>query len=229
MADRKPLISRQLEDAPQPLRGDPDGAEAVVPPRRRTDYEAVDVSVHPPFTDLRSVQTVLESDDIPIALGAQHCHWEEQGRVHRRGVAGDAGQAQRLLRHRRSLRATRAVRRDRRDGQRQGEGHPEGGHDADPVLWRDARGARGRAHRGQGARPGPGRPRRASARSRSAGWSSPTSRSGRSAPAGRPVPRTRRRCARSCGPPWRRSPARRRRPACASSTAARSSRRTPPS
>ena len=39
----------------------------------------VDVSVHPPFTDLRSVQTVLEADKIEIALGAQHCHWEEKG------------------------------------------------------------------------------------------------------------------------------------------------------
>ncbi len=43
------------------------------------DYDAVDVSVHPPFTNLRSVQTVLESDETPIALGAQHCHWEETG------------------------------------------------------------------------------------------------------------------------------------------------------
>src|SRR5690606_4508573 len=46
---------------------------------KKDDYRAVDVSVHPPFTDLRSVQTVLEADDIPIALGAQHCHWEEKG------------------------------------------------------------------------------------------------------------------------------------------------------
>ena len=45
----------------------------------KDDYRTVDVSVHPPFTDLRSVQTVLESDRIPIALGAQHCHWEEKG------------------------------------------------------------------------------------------------------------------------------------------------------
>lgn len=45
----------------------------------KDDYEVVDVSVHPPFTDLRSVQTVLEADDIPISLGAQHCHWEEKG------------------------------------------------------------------------------------------------------------------------------------------------------
>ncbi|MFP5256872.1 MAG: triose-phosphate isomerase [Acidimicrobiia bacterium] len=45
------------------------------------DYEAVEVSVHPPFTDLRTVQTYLMSDKepIPIALGAQHCHWEEKG------------------------------------------------------------------------------------------------------------------------------------------------------
>jgi triosephosphate isomerase len=43
------------------------------------DHAAVDVAVHPPFTDLRSVQTVVESDDIPIALGAQNCHWAESG------------------------------------------------------------------------------------------------------------------------------------------------------
>ncbi len=45
----------------------------------RDDYDAVDVSIHPPFTNLRSVQTVLEADDIPVALGAQHCHWEDKG------------------------------------------------------------------------------------------------------------------------------------------------------
>ena len=38
-----------------------------------------DVGVHPPFTDIRSVQTVIESDDMPIALGAQNCHWAEAG------------------------------------------------------------------------------------------------------------------------------------------------------
>jgi triosephosphate isomerase len=45
------------------------------------DYETVDVSVHPPFTDLRTVQTyfISEKEPIPIALGAQHCHWEEKG------------------------------------------------------------------------------------------------------------------------------------------------------
>jgi triosephosphate isomerase len=43
------------------------------------DYNAVDVSVHPPFTDLRSIQTLTEADDIPVQLGAQNCHWEESG------------------------------------------------------------------------------------------------------------------------------------------------------
>lgn len=45
----------------------------------RDDYEAVDVVLCPPFTDLRSVQTTLESDRIPMALGAQNCHWEDHG------------------------------------------------------------------------------------------------------------------------------------------------------
>jgi len=42
-------------------------------------YDRVDVSVHPPFTDLRSIQTLLDADRIPIALGAQHCHFEDKG------------------------------------------------------------------------------------------------------------------------------------------------------
>jgi triosephosphate isomerase len=42
-------------------------------------YDRVDVSVHPPFTDIRSVQTVIEADDLELLLGAQHCHWEDKG------------------------------------------------------------------------------------------------------------------------------------------------------
>ena len=42
-------------------------------------YDAVDVSVHPPFTDVRSVQTVIEADGLELLLGAQHCHWEDKG------------------------------------------------------------------------------------------------------------------------------------------------------
>jgi triosephosphate isomerase len=44
------------------------------------DFEAVDVSVHPPFTDLRSIQTLLlDSSKIPIKLGAQNCYFEDSG------------------------------------------------------------------------------------------------------------------------------------------------------
>jgi triosephosphate isomerase len=45
----------------------------------KDDYEAVDVSVHPPFTDIRTVQTFIESEKVKIGIGAQNCHWEEKG------------------------------------------------------------------------------------------------------------------------------------------------------
>jgi len=43
------------------------------------DVARVDVSVHPPFTDLRTVQTLVEKERIPLALGAQHCSDEDAG------------------------------------------------------------------------------------------------------------------------------------------------------
>ncbi len=45
----------------------------------RDDVDAVDISVHPPFTDIRTVQTTLETDRIPFFLGAQNCHQETSG------------------------------------------------------------------------------------------------------------------------------------------------------
>ncbi|MEY2398987.1 MAG: triosephosphate isomerase, partial [Actinomycetota bacterium] len=42
-------------------------------------YKTVDVSVHPPFTDLRALQTLIDVDNLSILLGAQHCHWEDKG------------------------------------------------------------------------------------------------------------------------------------------------------
>jgi triosephosphate isomerase len=45
----------------------------------RADTERVEVVVAPPFTSLRSVQTVIEADRLPIALGAQNCDWRESG------------------------------------------------------------------------------------------------------------------------------------------------------
>jgi triosephosphate isomerase (TIM) len=43
------------------------------------DVARVDVSVHPPFTDLRTVQTLVEKEHIPVALGAQHCSDADEG------------------------------------------------------------------------------------------------------------------------------------------------------
>ena len=46
----------------------------------KDDYARVDVSVHPPFTDLRTVQTfILGEKNCQIQLGAQHCHSAEKG------------------------------------------------------------------------------------------------------------------------------------------------------
>jgi triosephosphate isomerase (TIM) len=45
----------------------------------KDELEQVDVSIHPPFTDVRSVQTLIDTDKLGYALGAQHCHWEEKG------------------------------------------------------------------------------------------------------------------------------------------------------
>jgi triosephosphate isomerase len=45
----------------------------------KEDYEACDVVVCAPFTDLRTLQTVIDSDRLLIRLGAQNCHWEDEG------------------------------------------------------------------------------------------------------------------------------------------------------
>jgi len=45
----------------------------------KDDFLTVDVSIHPPFTDIRSVQTLIDADDLKFLLGAQHCHFEDKG------------------------------------------------------------------------------------------------------------------------------------------------------
>jgi triosephosphate isomerase len=77
-ADRKPLISGNWKMHYTHLE-----AIQVVQKLwyrlRPDDVKAVDVSVHPPFTALRSIQTLLQADHIPILLGAQNCYPEAQG------------------------------------------------------------------------------------------------------------------------------------------------------
>jgi triosephosphate isomerase len=43
------------------------------------DFDRVDVVVAPPFTSLRSIQILIETDHMRIGLGAQNVHWEENG------------------------------------------------------------------------------------------------------------------------------------------------------
>jgi triosephosphate isomerase (TIM) len=78
MAERKPLISGNWKmnlnhfEAIQVV-------QKLAYLLSKDDVEAVEVSVHPPFTDIRSIQTLIEADKIPVALGAQNCHWEDKG------------------------------------------------------------------------------------------------------------------------------------------------------
>jgi triosephosphate isomerase (TIM) len=46
---------------------------------RTEDHDRVEVVVCPPFTAIRAVQTMIESDKSEIRHGAQNCHWEEKG------------------------------------------------------------------------------------------------------------------------------------------------------
>ena len=43
------------------------------------DVGPLDVSVHPPFTDIRTVQSVIEPEAIPVSLGAQNCAVQDAG------------------------------------------------------------------------------------------------------------------------------------------------------
>ena len=45
----------------------------------RHRYDQVEVSLHPPFVDLRSCQTVIDVDRLEFKLGAQNCHDQNQG------------------------------------------------------------------------------------------------------------------------------------------------------
>ena len=45
----------------------------------KDELALVDVSIHPPFTDIRSVQTVIEADRLGFTLGAQDCHHADTG------------------------------------------------------------------------------------------------------------------------------------------------------
>jgi triosephosphate isomerase len=78
MADRKPLMAGNWKMHHTHL----EAIQVVQKLGYRLDdkdYKNVEVVVCPAFTALRSVQTTLEGDRIPIGLGAQNCYPEPKG------------------------------------------------------------------------------------------------------------------------------------------------------
>ena len=165
------------------------------------DFGAVEVAVLPPFTDIRSVQTLIDGDRLELKYGAQDLSVARRRRLHRRDQRGVPRQARLHLRRRRPQRAARVPRRGRRASSTPrckaafrhgltpifccGEGLEvrQAGTHVEHVLAQVEAGLEGC-------------PRRAGR----AASSSPTSRSGPSAPARSPPPRTRRRSARRSAP-----------------------------
>jgi triosephosphate isomerase len=78
MADRTPLISgnwKMNHDHFEALRT----VQQLSYKLADHDFAKAGVTVHPPFTDIRTVQTAMESDRMKLTLGAQNCHWEDNG------------------------------------------------------------------------------------------------------------------------------------------------------
>ena len=147
---RKQARRRQLEDARQPpgqrrVAGRHRGGAARSAPTWRCACR------FPTWPRLRST---LAAQRHPLGraglLGAR------AGRLHRRGVGGDAGRVRLPLRHRRPLRAPRVSRRERPTGGRQGQGRAGPRRDADRLRRRDAGAARGRRDRGRRQAPAVG-------------------------------------------------------------------------
>ena len=78
MADRRPIIAANWKAHKTHL-------EAIQSVQKlsylleRKDTDRADVVICPPFTALRSVQTLIDSDRLPYAVGAQNVYFEEEG------------------------------------------------------------------------------------------------------------------------------------------------------
>ena len=185
-------------------------------------FDKVDVSVIPPFTDLRSVQTLVDGDNCdsptarrPVPARLRRLHRRDQRRVPRQ-----AGLTYVVVGH--------SERRTYHRGRRPGRRESRRGLQArlTPIVCigeqLEVREAGNHVEHNVQMLRAPGRP----SAEQIGPSSSPTSRCGRSAPAGLPAPATRRRSARPSATnsaSWL-AGARRRRSAC--STAARSTPRT---
>ena len=78
MSARKPLIAGNWKEYKTHL-------EAIQTVQRLSyllsaeDTDRVEVAICPPFTSLRSVETLLDADRLPFALGAQNVSWHPEG------------------------------------------------------------------------------------------------------------------------------------------------------
>ena len=125
---------------------------------KKHDPAKSEVVVLPPFTDLRTVQTLVEGDRLELAYGAQDLSPHLSG-----AYTGDisADMLVKLgctLRGRRALGASRVPPRDGRDRQRQDRAGAEPRADPDRLRRRGPRGAQG--GRARAVHAGPGRPAR---------------------------------------------------------------------
>ena len=97
----------------------------------RKDFDAVDVAVLPPFTALRSVQTLIQGDKLTVSYGAQDISPHDDG-AYTGEVSGPMlAKLGCQLRAGRALRAAPVPPRGRRAGQRQGQGRGPGRDDPD--------------------------------------------------------------------------------------------------
>ncbi len=78
----------------------------------KSDSDRVEIVIIPPFTALRAVQILIDSDRLDYGLGAQNVHFEEKGAFSRGDLAADARRPEVLLRRRRSFGTPRDLRRD---------------------------------------------------------------------------------------------------------------------
>src|SRR5436190_13248817 len=78
MADRRPIIAANWKMHKTHL-------EAIQAVQKlsylldKKDSERVEVVICPPFTALRSIQTLVEADRLDYGVGAQDVHWEDKG------------------------------------------------------------------------------------------------------------------------------------------------------
>ena len=110
-------------------------------------FHTVEVAVLPPFTAIRSVQTLIDGDRLLIEYGAQDLSPHDAGALHRRRQRHDARQARLQLRDGRALRAPAVPRRGRRHRQQQDRGGVPQRHHPDPLRRREHRHPRAAAAR----------------------------------------------------------------------------------